>query len=67
MKLGIFLSKCGGTVSKSIDFESLSREYGSVASVRVFENFNELGEFESLLREVEKRELDALILAGESP
>lgn len=66
MRLGIFLSRCRGAVGKSIDLESLSREYEGHGFVKSFEDFYDKEDFETLLSEVKRSEIDALVLAGES-
>ncbi|MCP4155135.1 MAG: hydrogenase iron-sulfur subunit [bacterium] len=67
MRLGIFISKCGGAVSKAIDMEALTKEFERFACVRVFDNFYDTEDFNKLLYEVEKNDLDSIILAGDSP
>jgi heterodisulfide reductase subunit A-like polyferredoxin/coenzyme F420-reducing hydrogenase delta subunit len=66
MRLGIFLSRCRGTVGKSIDLETLSREYEGHGFVKSFEDFYNGEAFDSLLDEVKRSEIDSLVLAGES-
>jgi len=67
MNLGIFFSKCDGIVGTSLDLESLAKAYEDFSSVKIFDNFYNTDDFDSLLSEVEKKSLDALILAGDSP
>ncbi|MCP3953032.1 MAG: hydrogenase iron-sulfur subunit [Desulfobacterales bacterium] len=67
MRLGIFLSKCRGVVEKSIDLESLSREYENQGIVKSYEDFYDAEEFDTLLDDVAQSEVDAMVLAGDSP
>ena len=67
MRLGVFLSECGGTIGKAIDLQSLSQVYEDRAIVRTFEDFYETDDFNALITEAQEAELDALVLAGESP
>ena len=67
MRLGVFLSECGGTIGKAIDLKSLARSYEDRAIVRTFEDFYNPEDFEKLLNEAREAELEALVLAGDSP
>lgn len=67
MKLGVFFSNCDGVLSRSLDLASLSREYEPDAVVRVVESFYEEEDLNMILMDVEKNDLDSVILAGETP
>jgi len=67
MRQGLFFSKCDGLLSQTLDIDLLAKEYGHLASVRVFEGFYNLADFDALLAEVEAKRLDSLVLAGDSP
>ena len=67
MRQGLFFSKCDGLLDQTLDIELLAKEYGHLASVKIFEGFYNLSDFDALLREVEAKRLDSLVLAGDSP
>lgn len=67
MKTGIFFSQCDGVFDGAVDLQSLAASYADYPSVKIFKNFFEANEFSSLLKEVETKNLDSVVLVGESP
>jgi heterodisulfide reductase subunit A-like polyferredoxin/coenzyme F420-reducing hydrogenase delta subunit len=67
MKLGVFFSKCDGSVDSVIDLETLSKEFAFANTVKIFDNFYNPEDFDALMDEVVGHGLDAVILAGDSP
>ncbi|MCP4110323.1 MAG: hydrogenase iron-sulfur subunit [Desulfobacteraceae bacterium] len=66
MNLGIYFSKCEGFVGTSIDLDALAKQYSNYTSVKIFESFYNGEDFNTLLNDVERYNLDSLILAGDS-
>ena len=67
MKIGLFLSEGDGEISKTVDVKSLAEQYGQVMPVSVFDNLHSAATHKTIIREVEDKGLDAVVLAGESP
>jgi heterodisulfide reductase subunit A-like polyferredoxin/coenzyme F420-reducing hydrogenase delta subunit len=67
MKRGLFFSRCQGALGDSLDLGALSAGYAHLEAVRVFDDFYDLAAFDELLKEVETKGLEAVVLAGDSP
>jgi len=67
MNAGLFLSTCKGLVSQSVDLKALSGHYKDLAAVEVVDDFYDPISMSTMLRLVEEKHLDAVVLAGESP
>ena len=66
-KIGLFISRCDGVVSETIDLYKLKDEFSeSCEVVKVVDNFYKPEDLKEILKEVEVKELDAVIFAGNS-
>jgi heterodisulfide reductase subunit A-like polyferredoxin/coenzyme F420-reducing hydrogenase delta subunit len=67
MNIGLFLSEGDGDISKVVDVKALASEYAAGFPVSVFGNFHNTESHKAILRDVEDKQLEAVVLAGESP
>lgn len=67
MKVGLFMSREQGAVSKAVDLDSLAREYPNLAAVVIYDNFTAAENRLELLSEIRKKKLEGIVLAGPSP
>lgn len=66
MRTAIFFSGCDGLFDGEISFDSLASSYRGLTSVKIFKDFFDPAEFNDLLSEVESKEIDSLVLVGDS-
>ncbi len=67
MKVGLFISEGDGAISDVIDVRALEGHYGNDHFVRVLDNLHHSASLRLIAGEVRSRDLDAVVLAGESP
>ncbi len=67
MRTGLFLSKDDGAISQTIDFQSLINHFGQVDVCKVYDNFFRSEDQSDMLKTVQEKKLDAVVLAGGSP
>lgn len=67
MRIGLFLSRDDGRVSRTVDVDALAKEYAHLAATKVYDNFFRQGDQEDILKTVAEKGLDAVVLAGNSP
>lgn len=67
MNIGLFLSKGDGVISKAINLESIASQYSDLSSVKIYENILSSSAQKSIIEEIEKNNLQGVVLAGESP
>lgn len=66
MKIGVFISRDRGMADEAIDIQTLAGAYGDAATVRTFDDFFDAADRQSLLDEIAKHKLEAVVLAGNS-
>ena len=68
MRIGLFLSRGNGTISQTVNVDLVAERYHStLALVKVCDDIRGAADLTSILRDVAEKELDAVVLAGESP
>jgi len=66
MNIGLFLSRDNGSISETLDLEALAKHYNHLSHVEVIDHFYNLNNFKHLEKQIEKKHLNAVILAGNS-
>jgi len=67
MNIGLYLSESNGEVSRVFDVSGLAGEYMDLSVVRVFDNFFPARSINAIKADIADNNLDAVVLAGESP
>jgi heterodisulfide reductase subunit A-like polyferredoxin/coenzyme F420-reducing hydrogenase delta subunit len=67
MRTGLFLSRDDGVVSQTVDVDSLASQYANVEVCKVYDNFYKPSDLQDMLETVRHEQLDAVVLAGNSP
>ncbi len=68
MRLGLYASRCGGEVDRTVDIESAFTDAREKAAVfRVFDDFFDPAVVAQMVDDVRDAELDSIVLAGNSP
>lgn len=67
MKIGLFLSRDDGKISKTVDVDMLASRYSYLPVSRVYDNFFRYADQEDMLRTVSDYKLEGVVLAGNSP
>jgi F420-non-reducing hydrogenase iron-sulfur subunit len=67
MKTGLFLSRDDGAISGTVDVDQLAKDYAHLSVASVHDNFYGIADQRDILKAVEDAELEAVILAGNSP
>lgn len=66
-RIGLFISRAGGAVSRVVDVDSLAGAFKDLAQVAVFDDLFSAANRRRLFSMIETHRLDAVVLAGESP
>lgn len=67
MNIGLYLSESSGKVSQAIDLARLTSEYSTLPVVRTFDSFFKPRVVNVITSDIKSEQLDAVVLAGESP
>lgn len=67
MRTGLFLSRDDGTISETVDVDALARAYSSLTVAKVYDSFFRYADQQAMLKTVTESNLDAVVLAGNSP
>lgn len=67
MKIGLFISGGEGLVKSVVDLNWLVNQYPQLASVKKFESFFDPQAVSDMLQEIKRKQLEGLVLAGDSP
>lgn len=67
MEIGLFISHDEGRISEILDLESLSREYDDLGAIRTYDSFFSLKAQKSILKTIQRRKLEGVVFAGNSP
>lgn len=67
MKIGLFFSRARGVVSGVIDLDELAASYPMVDVVKIYDDFFTAKDQEDLIAQARDNDLDAVVLAGNSP
>ncbi len=67
MKIGLFMSNEQGTITETVDLESLAEVYPQIDVVAVYDNFSAAANRKALLSQITQNRLAGIVLAGPSP
>lgn len=67
MRTGLFMSRDDGSISKTVDVDMLAGRYSHLPVCKVYDSFFRLADQQDILKTIEDNELDAVVLAGNSP
>mgnify|MGYP001572203270 FL=1 len=67
MRTGLFLSRDDGTISETVDVDALAKSYSSLTVAKVYDSFFRYADQQAMLKTVTESNLDAVVLAGNSP
>ena len=67
VKVGLFLSRDGGTISETVDVDALAREYSYLSAAKVYDDFFTYADHQDILKTVGEKGLNAVVFAGNSP
>jgi heterodisulfide reductase subunit A-like polyferredoxin/coenzyme F420-reducing hydrogenase delta subunit len=67
MRTGLFLSRDDGTISETVDVDALAKAYAFLPAAHVYDSFFRAADQQAMLNTVRESQLDAVVLAGNSP
>jgi len=66
MKIGLFLSRDNGSISETLDLDALAKQYAHLAHVEIVDHFFNPDSYKRILKQVDSKHLEAVIIAGNS-
>lgn len=67
MRVGLFLSRCGGILEETLDLPALARRFSGEGKTLVVESFQNSADIATMLKVVKEERLEGVVLAGNSP
>ena len=67
MKTGLLLSRDDGAISETVDVDALGRDFGHLPVLKVYDSFFTAAIQRDIVQTVREQQLDAVVLAGNSP
>ncbi len=67
MKIGLFISRCGGLLERTLDLASLAEKFAPIVKTMVVDSFQDSKDIAEIIQIVQAEKLNGVILAGNSP
>jgi len=67
LKIGLFFSEANGIISKNLNLHELQKAYQGEYETFIVKDFFQAGEIRKILETIAARNLEAVVLAGDSP